>query len=384
MSAITLRPLELASGVVFGDGPVAAAEKPAPDPQTALARTLAAALSRPPCVVSFSGGGDSSAVLAAAVKVAREQGLAEPIPVTLRFPGVASADESGWQESVIAHLGVADWVRIEVHTELDFLGDIARAAVRRHGLLWPANAHFHVPVFERAAGGTVLTGVDGDGLLGGWRWQRAQAVLTRAARPQLRDALRVALAVAPLNVRAAVLARRQPLPISWLRAQSQNELAAALAREAASEPRDWPTRVAWFARRRYLQLGVLSLAALAADHNVQVVHPLLDPGYLAALATDGGPAGYGDRIEATRRLFGELLPAAVVQRRTKAEFGAALWGPRTRAFAADWDGTGVDSDLIDQDQLRAAWSGSNPPLGAATVLQHAWLESQRMPGGTAS
>jgi asparagine synthase (glutamine-hydrolysing) len=375
MPALPLSRLELAAGVVWGEEPAPELPRRTGDPMEALEQACLPALLRPPCVVSFSGGGDSSAVLAVAVTAARRQGLPLPVPVSLRFPGVPSTQESDWQELVVAHLQLEDWQRVEIGPELDFLSSIARRGLGEHGLLWPANAHFHVPVFERAAGGSVLTGIDGDGLFGGWRWQRAQAVLARRARPSPRDGLRVAFAVLPSGARAAVLQRRHQLHMSWLRAQAARRVRQELAREAASEPRSWPARVAWFARRRYLRAGIVSLGLLAEPHDVQVHHPLADPEFLSALAADGGPAGYGTRLGATRRLFGGLLPTEVVERRTKAEFGRALWGPEARAFAAAWEGGGVDSELVDADRLRSVWREPNPPLAAATVLQHAWLSS---------
>ena len=381
MPALELSDLELAAGTAIGGESTVPLPGTALDAREALEQACVAALVREPCIVSFSGGRDSSAVLATAVRVARERGLAAPIPVSLRFPDVPSTEESSWQELVIRHMRLTDWVRIEIGDELDFLGPWARAGLSKHGLLWPANAHFHSPIFERAGGGSVLTGLDGDGLLGGWRWRRAQAVLERRARPAPRDVMRVALALAPESVRAARLARRQQLHVSWLRPDARRLLAGLLARERASEPRPWPARVAWFAGRRYLKLGVHSLALLAEAHDVEVHHPLLDPTFLSALAARGGPAGYGTRQEATRALFGDLLPAELVVRPTKGEFGMALWGPQARRFAAHRDGAGVDPELVDADLLRAVWSKPNPPLGAATLLQHAWLEATRSSAG---
>lgn len=58
-------------------------------PRQALADAMVAPLSRTPCYVSFSGGRDSSSVLAMARTVARQHQLDDPIPVTLRFPGIA-------------------------------------------------------------------------------------------------------------------------------------------------------------------------------------------------------------------------------------------------------------------------------------------------------
>jgi hypothetical protein len=377
MSVVELSALELASGRAFGAEPSVELPGTTAEPRQALERACEAALVREPCVVSFSGGTDSSTILAIAARVARDRGLSPPIPVSLRFPGVPSSNESRWQELVIRHLGLSDWVRIEIGDELDFVGALARTGLSNHGLLWPANAHFHYPVFERARGGSVLTGFDGDGLFKAWRWQRAQAVLARRESPVPRDVLRVALAVAPRQAREAAFSMRQPLYITWLRPHANRRFVHEIARELASEPRPWPARVAWFARRRYLRLAAHSLALLAADRDVEVHHPLLDPAFLSALARRGGRAGYGTREDAARALVSDLLPADTIQRRSKAEFGRALWGPEARAFAHQWCGSGIDHNVVDANLLRDAWSKPNPPLAAATVLQHAWLQAAK-------
>ena len=341
-----------------------------------LEAAMLGALASSPCLVSFSGGFDSSLVLAVATRAARRHGLGDPLPVTLRFPGVASAEESWWQELVIEHLGLSEWERIEIGDELDFLGELAMDGLRRHGLLWPANAHVHAPIFARARGGSVLTGLDGDGLFGGWRWQRARTAIERSKRLEPRDAVRVALAKAPQPVKAAVLTARRPFHADWLRPQARLRLRVQLAQAAAGEPNRWDERVAWYAGRRYLALGVHSLALLASDAGAQVVHPLLDPEFLAALAARGGSVGFGTRRQAMRELFADVLPPALLERRTKAEFGGALWGPRAREFGANWDGSGLDSSLIDPDRLQHTWARPNPPLAAATLLQAAWLATR--------
>jgi asparagine synthase (glutamine-hydrolysing) len=350
----------------------------------ALAKAMLPALRRPPCAVSFSGGVDSSGVLALAVRVARENGLADPVPVSLRFPAVRTTEESTWQELVVSHLELSDWQRIEIGGELDFLGETARAALEAHGLLWPANAHFHVPVFAQATGGSVLTGLDGDGLFRGWRWQRARTVLAHPTTASPRDALRVLLAGAPSSVRAASIFARQPDYRSWLRPVASWRLRGMLALEAGAEPNRWDTRVPWYARRRYLRLGVHSLALLARPQDVHVVHPFLDERFLATLAAGGGRAGYGTRGQAMGAILGDLLPSELFERRTKGEFGRALWGEQARAFAAGWDGRGVDRELIDPEALALAWKAENPPLAAATLLQAAWLAARFSQGRDAN
>src|SRR6478672_1047289 len=78
-------------------------------PLAVLAQSILPALQRPPCMVSFSGGMDSSFVLAIAAHIARAAGLPAPIPITWRFTGAPLADESGWQEKVIASLAITEW-----------------------------------------------------------------------------------------------------------------------------------------------------------------------------------------------------------------------------------------------------------------------------------
>lgn len=275
------------------------------------------------------------------------------------------------------HLGLVDWLRLDQGGELDFLGQLAREGLEAHGLLWPPNAHFHAPVLARAAGGTVLTGFDGDGLFGAWRWQRAASVLHRQCAPGARDALRVALALAPTPLRRAILVSRLRLPLTWLRPHAMRHVVHLLAGDEAAEPRRWDARLAHFEHERLVTVPMHSLALLAARHDVRAVHPLADRGFLAALARDGGRAGYGDRTSALRRLFGDLLPDDVLARHSKAEFGGAMWGEQAREFATRWDGTGVDHDLVEPDALRSAWAQTNPPLAAATLLQGAWLASTR-------
>ena len=75
---------------------------------------MVAPLSRPPRIVSFSGGRDSSLVLAVVIRVARREGLPLPIPVTVRPAGDADHVEAGWQELVVRDLGLDDWVQVEI------------------------------------------------------------------------------------------------------------------------------------------------------------------------------------------------------------------------------------------------------------------------------
>src|SRR4051795_9254928 len=113
MSALT--PVELATGIVFGSTPRRLPPTPSGSPTDALEAAVRPALRTGCCFVSFSGGRDSSAVLAAAATVARREGLSPPVPLTIRAHDAPLSDESDFQESVVRHLGLADWVRIEIH-----------------------------------------------------------------------------------------------------------------------------------------------------------------------------------------------------------------------------------------------------------------------------
>ncbi len=356
-------------GAQPGISPLPAAHAPALE---ALGRAVLTGLQRPPCTVSFSGGRDSSAVLALAARVARAHGLQLPVPLTLRFPDAGTTHESEWQELVVAHLSLPEWERVEIRTELDFLGDVACDALLRHGLLWPANAHVHAPLLARAAGGSLLTGFDGDGLFN-WSWPRLRARLSRRGVASARDVLRAGFAMSPTRVRFERYRRRPELPTTWLRPAARRHVSALTAAARASEPRRWDRRVDWYARQRYPQVAVQSLDLLAGRHDTLVCHPLLDRDFLAALAAGGGRGGYGDRTASMRHLFAGLLPDSVITRRSKAEFGAAFWGPAAQAFAASWDGSGLDNELVDADGLREAWAGENPFLHTALLMQQAWL-----------
>lgn len=369
----SLAPLEIASGLVLGleDEPQVAASRVAP--LTALEDAIRPALERAPCLVSFSGGRDSSAVLATATALARREGLPLPIPATNRFPDVAEADESSWQERVVEALELEDWVRLEFGDELDCVGPVAAAVLRRHGLLWPFNAHFHVPLLRAAAGGSLITGVGGDEIYGESRRRRAALVLAGAVRPERRDLLRVGFALAPHRMRRAALLRREHIRIPWLTPAALERLSATWADFAAGEPLRWSRHMRWCARLRYIRLGLASLGLLAGDQDVRVVHPFTEAGFLGALASARVAAV--DRSTTMSALFGTLLPEEVLSRASKASFDGAFFATHSRAFAEDWDGEGADRSLVDVDWLRDHWRSPAPASQTFTQLQAAWLAS---------
>lgn len=346
--------------------------------RAALEAVVLEALRRRPCTVSFSGGRDSSAVLAVAVDVAQRHGLEPPVPVTIRWPHAPESDESEWQELVVRHLGLTEWEIVDGEPHLDAVGDTAAAMLDRHGLLFPPAAYMQRLLFSRSRGGAALSGLGGDQLLGEWRWQRAADVLGRRARPRARDAAVLANWLAPQPARRAVARRRGGRGLPWLREAPRRELAGRLRAERVSEPRTWPGRVEWLARRRALAHSRHATTLLAADDDAVCIHPLLDPRVTAALARAGGRYGWGGRTGAMRALFGDLLPPALLERTSKAGTSRAYEGPATSAFVASWDGGGVDPELVDPGELRRAWSPGEAQNGRAILqLQAAWLLTRR-------
>ena len=381
-----LTPLELASGMVRGVARDVVGLPAAPAGLTARAAlrdVVRRALSRPPCVVSFSGGRDSSMVLALATDVARREGLPLPVPVSQRFPEFPEADEDQWQELVVRHLDLPEWVRLRFTDELDVVGPVARSVLGRCGVLWPPNAHFHLPVAERAATGTLLTGFGGDELLDpGWAWSRLNQALARRRRWERRDLLRLVVAVGPRPIRTAAMRRqlagRYTYP--WIRPAAAAQIARNAIRDRAAEPLRWDrgTDRSWW-RTRYRRTVESSLQRVSDVHDVSVVHPLTDPTVLATVAREGGRTGFASRSAAVTHLVGDLLPPDVPGRRTKAVLTRAFWNRHCRAFVATWDGSGVDPEVVDVDALRDMWLARDAPPDARTfgLLQSAWLARDR-------
>ena len=381
MSGPVLTGLELATGILQEGRPAVPerlrAARAGETPFQALQRACLPALERGPCVVSFSGGRDSSVVLAAAVHAARREGLPLPVPATNRFHGAGHTDEASWQELVVRHLELDDWIRTDYTDELDAVGPVATGVLRRHGILWPFNAHFHVPLLETARGGSLLTGIGGDEVFGRSLWARATEVLTLRATPRPRDAARVGLLASPRSVRRRVFARRFPAAFPWLTPEALSELARAWGADASSEPARLGRRIEWLRARRWLQVGSASLGLLATDAGATIGHPLLSPEFGAAVAAAGGRYGFESRSRALSQLFGEALPLELLERTTKACFDSAFWTDRSREFAASWDGEGIDPAIVRPEGLRDEWSGPEPDAHTYLLLQALWLRARQ-------
>ena len=365
-------PLEIASGIVVGTEPrrfhTHLASTPRSDrivPLRALQAAMLPALRRTPCFVSFSGGLDSSFVLAVATGLASEHGLPAPIPCTWRFSGAPCADESQWQERVIAVLQLSVWVKMQADDDLDLVGPVAQRLLQRHGVLHPVNVHSHLPIVELAAGGSLLTGVGGDQILSGWRSG------PRRSRPSsLRD-------VVPSPVRAFVRHRRGDDASPWLHDGPSRSTLAAHLHEIAAEPVSFHRRVAWHSTRRDLAMTCSSLDTLAADHDVLLVNPFVDRRFVASLSQVPGIRSPTSRCEVLGAIAAGAVPAVAYASRTKAHFLEVFLRSPTREFVASWDGSGVDPALVDVPSLRRLWSMWPIPPATAGLVQQAWLSTHR-------
>ncbi len=373
----TMTPMEIAWGYLVGNsGSLPAASDETMGPRQALEVVVRRALEHPPCGVAFSGGRDSSLVLAVAAHVARRDGLAEPVPITRVFPKVSASDEHEWQEAVIRHLGLSDWHRLVINDELDVIGPLAAPHLLAHGLVWPATIASDLPVIDAVTGGSVIDGEGGDDVLGNGTHRISSVTrLIRRPRPLRWRRVRPALAsLAPAGLRARQERRRLDKgPFTWLRPEALEALIAAVVHAERDRPLSFAASVRTVPTRRTQMLGAYNRRLIASQRGVDYSSPLLHPDFVHALARDGGMLGRGDRTTTLRAIASDLLPDSVLSRTSKAIFTKCYMGHHTREFAAQWTGEGVDGHLVDPDELRRIWLSESPAAPTATLLQSAWL-----------
>ncbi|WP_324649616.1 asparagine synthase-related protein [Georgenia sp. H159] len=344
----------------------------------AIEEVLLEALAAPPCYVLFSGGRDSSALLALAVTLARQHALPLPVPVTVRHPHAPEADETWWQELVLEHLGLRHGVVLEFQHEQRLLSDAATGALRRHGPVWPEAVQLHGAIYRDLDPGTIVTGEGGDMLLSGRRTGalRDALALRRPRRRHLRRGLQAAQPGVARR-RAARTHAGSGAP-SWLRPPA----VAAYVHDAVSasvEPLRWDAATRALMYSRPMTVFIANVEAAIAEYGSRPVTPFADGRVVEALAREAGPLGWGNRTALFRRLFPDVLPDRVLSRTSKAWFNSTRWGPEEREFARLWDGFGIDPEWVDPDELRAAWLVADPHPGADFLLHLAWAHTHGIP-----
>ena len=73
-----------------------------------------------------------------------------------------------------------------------------------------------------------------------------------------------------------------------------------------------------------------------------------------------------------RLLFGDLLPDAVLTRRSKASFDHVDAPGRRHELLARWSGEGIDATLVDPEVLRTEWARPLTDPSTTPLLQAAW------------
>jgi hypothetical protein len=370
----------LATALVFGQDPDL---EPLPvyddgrSPRAVLEDLLLAALRRAPCVIGFSGGRDSSALLSLAVVLARREGLPLPIPATNVFSGDVQASESEWQELVVSNLELPDWERLRFTDELDVVGPEATPLLLKYGPSFPFNGHFGMPSFRLASGGTYITGVGGDEIFEPSDQSIVALALLRSIRPRRAHVLLALRALGPQFLRARRLCSIVPEE-PWLNQDVGRALVRDLADTLANQSLWFDSQIRqdiWREKSRSALQQTLS--AFGETVNSTVLHPFQDGKFLDAIARDRGRAPWRSRAEAMDHLFGDVLIEKVRQRRTKAGFDSIFFNDHSRAFVQGWDGSGVDTGLVDVDALRATWLAATVDPRSLSLLQAAWVSSAR-------
>jgi asparagine synthase (glutamine-hydrolysing) len=384
-----LTSLELATGRMVGTEE--RASLPRMRGEVSLAETLDGilepALASGRCLVAFSGGRESAFLLASATSCARRHGHPDPIPATLRTTASRSSDAAvrrqvEHQQRIVTFLGLEEWDRVDVGDQLELLGPYARRALAEAGILFPATAYVFLPLLDRARDGWLLAGGSLTDFLLYWRGRRiSEVVAGRRRRPTRRDVRELGFLMLPRPVRRALLrSRTPPVDAPWLREPAAREFGRLTLDQWANAPLAFDTAVSRQRMHRCYVGTRLSADALAHVAGARLLMPFRDDRYLAALAALGGRRGLGDRFSMARRVAGGILPDELLVRSEGAKDRYAYVGEASRRFIGRWSGTGLDTEVLDVDVLRASWSADVFPWASAMLLQLAFVHDDGLEG----
>ena len=279
--------------------------------------------------------------------------------------------ENTWQELVVSHLRLPDWLKMDFTSELDALGPIAQPALRRFGILTPPNWYVHQPMIQAAAGGSLLPALEAtrsSGTRGELWWLVSRPPWSRLPR----ELARTALHALPKEVQLAVWASRSGSGYEWLQPETRERVRRSLLADQVLGPLAWNRALRRWCRTRQFQSHHVVLAALGLDYDVVVKHPFLDEEWLAVAGRTFGWAGPVDRQSTIGEHFGTLLPEALIARKDKATFDAPIFSDYTRDFVKSWDGGGLDPTMIDFPGFPRTLVHGGPDIRTQLLLQTAW------------
>ncbi len=363
--------VELVSGMVLGPDPDVPVPQRHGDPRTVLEEVLLEPLAKAPCGIAFSGGRDSSGLLGAATAAARRHGLPDPVPITFRFPGVDATVEDGYQEAVVRHLGLDEWIRIEPGESLDVLGDASTSLTARYGVLFPGNIHILVPLLEPFRGGALLTGAGGDEMLGGNPHYDLVRMLSGRRLPDKALLRQVAKRVVAPGRDRERSRRSAEAHLTWLVPEVRRQVAETYARNE-KDPWSAATRLtAGMYPNRYIHRTQRDMAVVAAGYAATLAHPFLDPRFVGAMAGHVGRTGYRDRAGVMTFMFGDVLPEQVNRRSTKARFDDVFWTRRSAERVGHLP-VEVLADYVDPVALRELWASDRPKGNTSLIVKYLW------------
>jgi asparagine synthase (glutamine-hydrolysing) len=166
---------------------------------------------------------------------------------------------------------------------------------------------------------------------------------------------------------------RAPVSLPWLSDEGQRRTSKLVAAWGATRYHNWGEQLEDLLHSRAHELACALCSQLSADAGARLVEPFSEPALVRAVARAAPADGFENRAAAFDWCFGRLLPATIVARSTKATFTEVFLGPAARDFAARWDGSGLDPELVDVEGLRQRWAGDPPDVRSFTPLQAAWL-----------
>ncbi len=326
--------------------------------------------------VEFSGGLDSSLVLSVATSVAREDDLPLPIPVTLRFARHGATDERAFQQLVVSHLGLREWIVFDVDDELDLLSPESCADLAAHGMAASARLPGRSWMLAKIRGeGAILSGEGGDEVFGPAPFEAFHSLL-HAVRTRSNRRSAIYAAARLTRRRLSDLDRRFDTEAqAYLTEQGRRVVEQALKDTFSGTGLTMASFQRHHRSKCYIAQMLDQVSEQANRYGLNYGAPFLDIEFMATLARSVPDSHFVNRNYFLQRYFSELLPDELLRRTSKAEFKAAVFGNHSTAFARGWNGSGVPLDLVHPELLRSAWIGATDAR-TGLLLHRAWMTSE--------